>query len=141
MLLLLALMLQAPAPTPAPAKLTLVVWPVGVRVWQGVPLYSGARVRVDDPSGELPCPEIVVDWGDGSRSGVRSAWAGCDPYTQPPGSYTFVPKLHAYREPGRFTVEACVVDVRGECRAGLTARRPMSIRRPDEDPDQKWAGR
>lgn len=128
MYLLMALALTVPT-------IKLTVWPAGARTWGGQPVYTGVRVVVHDPEGEIPCPEIHVDWGDGSKSGAQSIDAGCDPYSQPGGTYTYTPKLHAYREAspcGGFTVKACVVDVRGFCKAKLTVARSVLIQRPGE---------
>lgn len=134
--LYLALAAAAARPT-----VTLVVWPDGIRMWQGHALYTGARVRIDDPHRELACPEIRVDWGDGSASGVQSDTPDCDPYSpDSPSVYSFSPRLHAYREPGRFVVVACVVKVRGECAKGLVATRLVVIHGPDEG-RLRFAGR
>lgn len=138
MLLLLALAVAASEVKPS---ITLVVWPAGQRVWGGQPLYSGAAVRVDDPERELACPEIRVDWGDGSTSAVQTQFHECDPYSQDsPVGYAFIPKLHAYRGPGQFLVVACVVGVKGECLKGLTGTRLVSIRDPGEG-RRRWAWR
>jgi hypothetical protein len=135
--LALALGMAAPCPSPsaspAAPSVSLIIWPDGQRIWQGGTLYTGARVRVDDPQRELGCPEIQVDWGDGSKSRAQSAFAGCDPFAlTSPDFYRFTPKVHAYRWPGEFLVVACIVNVKGECVKELRATRLVSIKDPDE---------
>lgn len=139
--LLLAIAIASPSPAPTKPTITLTVWPQGQRIWGGQPLYAGAAVRVDDPQSELACPEIRVDWGDGSSSSGGSSGPVCDAYgVDRPIGYGFIPKIHAYRGPGQFMVVACVVGVRGQCLKGLTATRLVSIRARDEG-RQRWARR
>lgn len=141
MFLPVALALALASPPPDKPTVTLTVWPKGQRVWQGHALYTGAFLRVDDPKRELACPELRVDWGDGSSSSVQSAYYNCDPYgLDAPIGYGFVPKVHPYREPGQYIVVGCVVDVRGECHKDLSATRLVSIRGTGEG-RSRWAWR
>ena len=139
--LALALAMQA-SPTPGPPELILGVRPV-LAVWHGEPVTVTARVAIDDPERELACPEIVVEWGDGSKSGNQSFLAACDPYAVPAGTPTEyrLQRMHKYRWPGTFSVVACVLDVLGECRRELRARRVVHIKGPDPEIARKWAGR
>ena len=148
--LLLSLALDGPAPiAPANAKpvLRLTVRP-DVQLWRGQAAYVAVIVRLEDPHRELGCPELKLEWGDGSRSGWQAQpAAGCDPFgLGMPTLYRWTPKMHAYREPSPeegFIVTACVVDVLGRCRGNLTVRRLVHVRGPGQLPEleRKWARR
>lgn len=146
---LLALALAADLP-PTPAlrtgkpELRLIVRP-DLALWHGHAVYVIARVRLEDPHREIPCPELLVEWGDGDRSGIQAIpAAGCDPFgLDAPTLYRWNPRMHAYRGPGEFSVVACVVNVIGACRGGaLRVRRVVRVVGPGDIPSpEKWARR
>lgn len=116
---------MAGAPKPA---VKLSVYPP-MQLWRGNPTHVRVRARVSDPGQELSCPEIAVDFGDGCRS--SNGDDECDVYgMERPRAYVWPligNAFHPYRQPGEYEITACVVDVKGNCRSGLTERQTVMI--------------